>query len=93
MNKRYYNQLTTEQFVEKAKQKHGDMYDYSKVVYINNKTKVEIICSIHGSFLKSPKKHFIGQGCLKCSNIVKANKFKSTKDKCIEKALIIHAYK
>ena len=38
MKKRYYNQLTTEQFIEKAKQKHGDMYDYSKVVCVNNKT-------------------------------------------------------
>ena len=31
---------------------NGDFYDYSKVNYINNKTKVEIICPKHGSFFK-----------------------------------------
>ena len=36
--------LTKEIFIEKAKQAHGDnKYDYSKVNYINNKTKVCII--------------------------------------------------
>ena len=50
MNKRYYNQLTTEQFLEKAKQKHGNMYSYDNVQYINSQTHVDIICKIHGLF-------------------------------------------
>ena len=41
---------TTEQFIEKAKNIHGDKYDYSKVNYINNKTEVIIICPEHGEF-------------------------------------------
>lgn len=36
--------LTTEQFIERARKIHGDKYDYSKVNYINAKTKVCIIC-------------------------------------------------
>lgn len=39
--------LTTQQFIEKAKQIHGSKYDYSKVEYVNNHTKVCIICSEH----------------------------------------------
>ena len=36
--------LTKELFIEKAKKIHGNKYDYSKVKYIDNKTKVCIIC-------------------------------------------------
>lgn len=42
--------LTTEEWVAKARAVHGDRYDYSKVEYINGKTKVCIICPEHGEF-------------------------------------------
>ena len=35
--------LTTEEFIEKSKNIHGDKYDYSLVVYYNNSTPVKII--------------------------------------------------
>ena len=59
--------LTTEEFIEKAKEVHGDKYDYSKVEYINNKTKVIITCHIHGEFLQLPNAHLQGHGCDKCN--------------------------
>lgn len=37
-----------------ARQIHGDKYDYSKVEYFNNTTKVEIICPEHRSFKQTP---------------------------------------
>jgi hypothetical protein len=58
----------TNGFIEKAKQVHGDKYDYSLVNYIDNKTKVEIICKEHGSFLTKPNNHLSGSGCPKCVN-------------------------
>lgn len=42
--------LTTEEFIERARKIHGNKYDYSKVNYVNAKTKVCIICPIHGEF-------------------------------------------
>lgn len=42
--------MTTEQFIKEAKKIHGDKYDYSKVEYNGNKTKVCIVCPIHGEF-------------------------------------------
>ena len=30
---------TTEQFIQQARQVHGDLFDYSKVVYVNKKQK------------------------------------------------------
>ena len=41
---------TTEEFIAKAEQIHGAKYTYGKVNYINAKTKVIIICPIHGDF-------------------------------------------
>lgn len=63
-----YNRFTTEQFIEKSHDKHGDKYDYSKVDYVNSKTKVIVICKKHGEFEIKPPAHFnLGQGCKKCS--------------------------
>ena len=59
--------LTTEEFILKAKKIHGDKYDYSKVKYVNNHTRVCIICPKHGEFWQKPMKHLSGQGCVKCS--------------------------
>ena len=41
-------------------------YDYSKSIYIDNRTKLEIICPIHGSFWQKPNDHLCGHGCEKC---------------------------
>ncbi len=57
------NALTTEQFIEKARKVHGDRYDYSKVNYVNNCTKVCIICPEHGEFWQRPNNHLQGYGC------------------------------
>ena len=56
-------------FIEKAKNRHGDKYDYSKVEYINSTTKVCIICKEHGEFWQTPHGHVRGQGCPKCAKI------------------------
>lgn len=73
-------------FIEKAKKIHDDRYDYSKVSYINNRTKVCIICPEHGEFWQRPDKHLRGQGCPKCC---KKNR-KYTTDEFIKQAMIIH---
>lgn len=54
-------------FIEKSIEKFGNIYDYSKVIYENNKTKVIITCSIHGDFEQSPSVHLKSQGCPKCT--------------------------
>lgn len=49
--------LTTEEFIKRAKEVHGDKYDYSFVEYVNSSTKVKIICPKHGIFEQTPNKH------------------------------------
>lgn len=58
---------TIDSFIKKAKEIHGDKYDYSKVEYINSKTKVCIICPEHGEFWQTPSNHLRGQECPKCA--------------------------
>lgn len=53
-------------FINKAKQVHGDKYDYSKVNYVNAHTKVCIICPKHGEFWQRPNDHLSGYGCILC---------------------------
>jgi len=62
--------LTTEQFIEKARQVHGDKYDYSKVVYNGYDNEVIITCPKHGDFKQIPDSHIHGSGCQKCSSSI-----------------------
>lgn len=59
----------TKQFIEKAKNVHGDgRYDYSNVVYKNVDTKVEIKCNVCQSvFYNTPYRHVNEKrGCVAC---------------------------
>jgi len=58
---------TKKEFIEEVKEIHLDKYNYSKVEYKNNRTKVCIICPVHGEFLQSPKQHTRGEGCPYCN--------------------------
>lgn len=59
--------LTKEDFIQRAKTRHGDKYDYSKVIMKGCDKEVEIICPTHGSFWQMPYHHTKnGCGCPKC---------------------------
>ena len=59
---------TTEEYITKCKEVHGDKYDYSKTKYTIGADKVEIVCKEHGSFLQEASKHLQGRGCSLCSS-------------------------
>ena len=57
-----------EKFTERSNIIHKNKYNYDKVKYINNKTKVEIICKDHGSFYQRPDMHMNEKhGCPFCN--------------------------
>lgn len=60
------SRLSTEAFVKKAKDVHGDTYDYSRVDYKGRAKHVEIICRKHGSFWQRAETHWAGNGCQLC---------------------------
>lgn len=84
----------TEEFIKKAKNIHGDKYDYSLVDYKNNRTHVEIICKEHGKFLQTPSGHLGGKGCKECGKEKSKEDTRSrimlSKDEFIKRANNIH---
>jgi hypothetical protein len=70
-------------FIEKAKEIHGDRYDYSQVQCFNATDKVKIICSVHGKFEQNANQHLQGHGCRKC------NFDQMAKDRAMGKELFI----
>ena len=66
---RVYKTLGLDTFIHKARQVHGDKYDYSGVNYVGSRIKVVITCPKHGPFKMRPTNHLGGQGCPKCGRI------------------------
>ena len=77
-------------FLIKSKEKHGDLYDYSKVEYSGRDSEVTIICKEHGEFLQTPAAHMNGCGCQKCGIENARIKKAFTTDILIEKFKNIH---
>ena len=61
------NASNREEFIKKAIKIHNNKYDYSGTVYTNSRTKIRIMCPIHGAFLQMPTNHLNGAGCPSCS--------------------------
>lgn len=85
--------LTREEFIKKAISVHGNRYDYSKVKYINCRTKVCIICPKHGEFYQLPSGHLHGAGCEKCARESNHKNLYLNNDIFIEKSKLIHGDK
>ena len=54
-------------FISRCNNKHNSKYNYSKTNYLNQKTKIIIICPTHGEFTQRASAHLYGQGCPKCA--------------------------
>lgn len=69
-----------ENFIKKSSLKHNFKYLYNKVIYVDSKKKVIIICPEHGEFQQRPTNHTRGQGCPKCAIKYKRDPIKTTDD-------------
>ena len=87
------SKMTTEEFIKKARQVHGDKYDYSKVEYVDSKTKVCIICPQHGEFWQKPVNHLQNKGCLKCGRERTATFHSKSLEQFLQEAKKIHGNK
>lgn len=82
--------FTTEEFIIRAIKIQGIKYEYCKVNYVNNQTKVIIICPIHGDFEQQPANHLQGKGCNKCAYINKGLNLRNTSSEVFIRAHKIH---
>lgn len=65
--------LKTQEFIIKAKNIHGNKYDYSLVNYDKCHSKVIIKCKSGHTFDQTPHDHLEGNGCRFCSEKYKKN--------------------
>lgn len=61
--------MTKRSFIEKARKKHGNKYDYSMSFFSLVTDKIIIKCPIHGEFIQSVKGHLNSQGCKRCTGL------------------------
>lgn len=84
--------LTEEEFIDKSKEIHKDLYEYDKVDYINNRTKVEIFCkSCRVYFFQTPDANLRGCGCKKCGISKQTQSRSKTKEQFVEDANKVHS--
>lgn len=86
-----HTRSNTEDFIRKAKEIHGEKYDYSRVDYKNNHTKVIIGCPIHGWFEQLPMAHLSGSGCNDCGNEITKIKKTKSQEEFIEECKKMHS--
>lgn len=85
--------LTLEAAIAKAREIHGDKYDYSESEYANNTTKTCIICPIHGKFHQTFRDHLRGHGCPKCGRIKAAKNTMNEEEEILNRIKEIHKEK
>jgi ssDNA-binding Zn-finger/Zn-ribbon topoisomerase 1 len=83
--------LTNKDVKKRIREIHNDLYDLSRVEYVNRRTKVELICSKHGSWLTYTEQLFRGQGCPKCGKKIAGKKRRLTFNDFVKRANEIHS--
>lgn len=86
--------MTCAAFIEASRKKYGEhCYDYSRVQYVNNSTKVELICiKCRNTFMQDPRNHLHAckVGCPACAHQVQTQKRRCSQQDFINKATIVH---
>ena len=85
--------FSTEEFIKRAVEIHGDKYDYSEVDYRTARIKVTIICREHGEFEQIPDAHLRGHGCAKCRDSENSDRNSIGAEEFIRRAREIHGDK
>ena len=70
---------------------HGEKYDYSKVIYVNARTKVTITCKEHGDFEQHVNNHKRGEGCPLCGKQI--SRRKKTQEEFLKECEQVHGNK
>lgn len=85
--------VTTESFIARATAKHSGRYGYSLVQYKKSDEKVEVTCSLHGSFMVTPNNHLNGSNCPSCKKVEMSKFFRKDNDTFLSQAKEVHGEK
>ena len=78
--------LTTQEFIKRSKEQHGERFSYEKTVYTGVFDPVIVTCNIHGDLNTSANRHLKGYGCTECADQVNKDKNQRAKSVFKEKA-------
>ena len=88
------NKLTREKILEQFKEVHGDAFDYTKVVYVDINTPVEVYCKKHDfTFTPTPKNHKNGSRCKHCGRESQIQKARKEQEDFIKDAKAVYGEK
>lgn len=82
--------IENDNFLSRAKDVHGERYDYSKTNYSTSNKKVIIICPTHGEFLQYPQNHLKGHECIECGYKATGDTLRKTNEEFISEAKMVH---
>jgi len=81
---------SVEDFVRKANETFGNLYDYSRVKEVKATELIEVVCPFHGIFSVTPYEHVIKRKrCPKCTEADLSRHFREKR--FLEKARNVHA--
>ncbi len=81
--------LSLDDLILKFDEIFNNKYNYSKTIYVNCETDIEIECNLHGTFKKNIYSHLNGHGCRECDKETHITKNRYTTTIFIEKAISI----
>ena len=82
--------LSNDEFIRRAKQKHGNKYIYDKTVYKGFDVKVTVTCQTHGDFQVNAHQHISnGIGCPECA-LINMGPARMTTEEFVIKAKTLH---
>ena len=79
---------TTDDFIHRAREVHGKLYDYKEVEYFNSHTPVTIFCALHGPFQQTPTSHLSGAGCKRCATTANFDRVREESLSSVKKRLL-----
>lgn len=90
-----FKRLTTEEFVERAKEKWGDQIDYSETIYTGYRYKIKIKCNVCGEVSEVWPNHHLNSDypCPICAKKLAGEQLRSDKEEFIKHAVEMHGDK
>lgn len=82
--------LTRDDFINRARSIHGELYDYSKSVYVASHTKLTITCKLHGDWDVVPASHVNGKGCPACGKSKSGSSKRKNTEDFIKRCRVVH---
>lgn len=81
--------MSQDEFISRSISIWGNRFDYSNVLYVNNRTKIQLYClQCNRTFHQTPDSHLKGIGCSRCKNIERI-----TIDSFLQKSRLLHGDK